>query len=206
MDIKRLQGTLYGIYLFSDYPVYLKSVITFAQNAYDDTRFTAQSDYTATEWNAFIEKGYKIHCGNVQVVPKMSLMYSHLNPHSYIEYGDPTRNLHVFYDAMETLPLGLGLSIDYQNTFPKAYVVPEFHGMFFHDFIHDAQSAQFRLLNVSGFTQTVGPKPYANSVELGVGLVVHSFTNVMIRCQYDFVYSADYHRHQAFIKARYEWA
>lgn len=212
LDVKRFHGTLYGLYFPPQWPIYVKAAITRGYNEYDDHRFTTDADFDGVDWNIFIEKGYIAQCKNLRFIPKVSLMYANLKPHGYTEYGtnDYTDTLEIHYHSMAQLPLGIGFLLDYQNIFPHVYVVPEMHAMYFHDFIRDPQAAQARLAgNGDGsapYFYTEGPKPGADSVEIGLGLTVHSFTHTLIRFQYDFYQSAHYHRNQVFIKARYEWA
>jgi uncharacterized protein YhjY with autotransporter beta-barrel domain len=214
-DIKRVQATLYGFYYFDPCPFYIKAALTGANNDYDQKRHmdvegypnsTAQGDFNAWEINAYIEKGYLGKRGNLTIIPKIMLMYSRLRPHHYTEKDAGALDLDVRYEHMDSLPLGAGLLMEYQNEFPQAYVVPEIHGYYFYDFIRDAQTATATFFGTNISFLTEGVKPGASNIEVGAGLVVHSFTNTMVRFQYDYVQSSGYHRNQAFIKVRYEWA
>jgi hypothetical protein len=45
-----------------------------------------------------------------------------------------------------------------------------------------------------------------NSVQVGASLAVHSKQNTAVFMEYDYVVRHSYHRNQAFIKVRHEWA
>ncbi len=107
---------------------------------------------------------------------------------------------------MNFMPLGLGVKLEYENQFERAYVVPEIHAYAFHDFINDAQTAT-ALFTGGGFEfLSQGATPASNSIEVGGGFAVHSDTNVQVIIQYDYAARNEYHRNQGFIKIRYEWA
>lgn len=212
-DINRYQGTVYSRYRLCEWPLYMLGAVTLAANRYENSRYIlvppfsviANSTFTGWESDVYLESGYVWKCGNFRAVPKVSLYYSHLNFDSYDESDATFLNLTVKYEDMDELQLGLGGKLDYRNRFEKAYVVPEIHAYYLYDFLNDKQisTAQFFSGGYAFLSQGFTPAP--NSYEIGAALSVHSYRNTVIKIQYDFNASRDYHRHAAFIKARYEW-
>lgn len=220
MGIKRFQATLYAGYNFIC-PFYLHAALTAAKDDYDNNRKIlvppingtpnpfvriAQADFDAWEANAYLETGYVWICGNFRAIPKVMLMYSHLDIDDYDEKDALDLDLHVQYHHMDSLPLGAGAKFDYINEFDNAYVVPEIHAYVFYDFINDTQIATANMLGGGFAFYSQGAKAADTSVEIGAGIAVHSYQNTAVFMQYDFVAKNDYHRHQAFIKIRHEWA
>jgi uncharacterized protein with beta-barrel porin domain len=218
LDIKRYQGTLYAGFNFVC-PFYVHAAFTIARNDYDNDRKIlvppvggvpfvriAWSEFSAWETDAYLETGYIWQKGNFRAIPKIMLAYSHFDFEGYVEQDAFGLDLYVNYDDMDFLPLGAGFKFEYQNKFEKAYVVPEMHAYIFHDFINDKQSAA-ALFTAGGFAfLSQGAEPDATSFEVGAGIAVHSYKNTGVTIQYDYVGRDDYHRHQAFIKVRHEWA
>ncbi|MBS0290544.1 MAG: autotransporter domain-containing protein [Proteobacteria bacterium] len=218
LEIKRFQGTLYAGYNYCC-PFFLHGSLTVAYNDYDNNRYIlvppvggvpfvriAWSEFDAWEANAHIETGYKWVCGGFHAIPKVMLTYSHFDLSGYVEQDAFGLDLDVKYNDMTFFPLGLGLKLEYQNEFEKAYVVPEIHAYYFHDFSRDPQTAT-ALFTGGGFEfLSQGAPPGADSYEVGAGIAVHSDTNTGVIIQYDYAARSDYHRHCAFIKVRYEWA
>ncbi len=218
LDIKRFQGTLYAGYQF-DRPFFLHGSFTVAKNDYDNDRYIlvppvggvpfvriAWSDFDAIELGGHIETGYVWQCGHFRAVPKVMLSYSFYNFDKYVEDDAFGLDLFTRYHNMNFLPLGLGVKLEYQNEFERAYVVPEIHAYGFHDFLNDAQTST-SLFTGGGFEfLSQGATPAANSIEVGAGFAVHSDTNIAVIIQYDYAARNEYHRNQGFIKVRYEWA
>lgn len=218
LDIKRFQGTLYAGYRFKC-PFYLNGALTYAHNDYDNNRNIlvppvggvpfvriSQADFDADEFNAYLETGYTWSRGNFRAIPKIMLMYSYYDFDHYFEKDAFGLNLYVRYHDMSFLPLGAGFKLEYQNEFEKAYVVPEIHAYAFHDFINDKQVAT-ALFTGGGFEfLNQGVNAAKNSIEVGAGIAVHSYRNTAVVVQYDYAARSDYHRHQAFVKVRHEWA
>ncbi len=218
LDIKRFQGTLYAGYHFES-PFFLHGSFTVAKNDYDNERYIlvppvggvpfvriAWSDFNAVELDGHLETGYVWQCGHFRATPKVMLSYSFFNFEKYVESDAFGLDLFTRYHNMNFMPLGLGVKLEYQNEFERVYVVPEIHAYGFHDFINDAQTAT-ALFTGGGFEfLSQGATPAANSIEVGAGLAVHSDTNIAVVIQYDYAARNEYHRNQAFIKVRYEWA
>jgi len=218
LGIKRFQGSLYAGYNFIC-PFYLHGVFTVAYNKYDNNRKIlvppfggvpfvniAQADFSAWETNAYAETGYVLKIGHFKATPKVMLMYSHFDVGGYIEKDAFGLNLDVKYHKMSFLPLGGGFKLEYENEFDRATVVPEMHVYGFHDFKNSTQTA-IAIFTGGGFEfLSQGAEPGKNSIEVGAGLAVHSYLNTAVVIQYDYAARRDYHRNQAFIKVRYEWA
>lgn len=218
--INRYQGTAYTRYRLCDWPIYILGAATLAADRYENSRYIlvppssgnvgysviSNAEFTGWESNVYLENGYVWKCGNFRAVPKVILMYSHLDVDSYNESDALALNLTVKYQDQDELLLGLGGKIDYRNRFQNAYVIPEAHVYIFHDFIHDAQIATAEFFSGGYAFLSQGPAPEPNSVEVGASLAIHSYRNTVAKIQYDYTARDTYHRHGAFIKIRHEWA
>lgn len=222
LDIKRFQGTLYAGYNFVC-PYYLHGALTAAKNDYDSNRKIlvpdivdshpyvniVHADFSAWEVDAYFEFGYVWQCNHLRAIPKLVAMYSHFDVGAYYEedaYGAFGLDMQVKYQHMDSLPLGVGAKLEYINEFENAYIVPEIHAYVFYDFINDKQTAVASMLGGGFPFYSQGAKPAPASIEIGAALVVHSYQNIVVDFQYDFVARTDYQRNSAFIKLRYEWA
>ena len=219
LEIDRFQGSVYGSHHFEHSSFYFNWIVTVAENDYDGHRHIvvppfaglpfvriANADFDAFEFDAYLEAGYVWQKRNFRAIPKILFNYAYLNPESYFEQDAFGLDLFVQYDNMHVLPLGAGFKLDYKNEFTNVLVVPEAHAYVFYNIVNDKEMAS-ALFTAGGFpflSQGATPPPW--SLELGLGLNVHSFTNTLISLHYDYVTKADYHRHQAFIKVRHEWA
>jgi outer membrane autotransporter protein len=217
LDIKRFQGTAYAGYNFVC-PFFIHGALTGAGYHYDSQRHIlvppfggvpfvriAQADFSAWEFNGYIESGYIWQKGNFRAIPKIMLMYDHLSPDDYFENDAFGLDLNVEYDDINSLPLGAGIKFNYINQFASAFVVPEMHAYVFHDF-NDNKSMASATFTGGGFEfLSQGAQPAKTTFELGLGLAVHSAKKTAVTMHYDYVERADYHRHQAFIKVRHEW-
>lgn len=218
MDIKRFQGTLYGGISF-ECPFYIHTAFTLARNDYDTDRKIlvppvggvpfvriAWSDFSGWETDAYLETGFVWKKGYFRAIPKIMLAYSYQHFDGYVEQDAFGLDLYVKYESMYNLPVSAGLKLEYENHFDAAYVVPEIHAYASHDFVNDNQIAT-ALFTGGGFEfLSQGAVPDSTSFQIGAGLAVHSYKNTGVIMQYDYVGRDDYHRHQAFIKVRHEWA
>jgi len=221
LDIKRFQGTLYGRYELERCPYYSIFALTIANLQYDNNRKIlvppgasghfvfeniAQSDFSAWEPSVYLETGYTWKCGNFSAIPKAMLTYSRLDIGAYNENDAFALDLNVKYQDMNTFTLGVGAKLEYQNTFDKALVVPEMHAYVFHDFVNNSQFATANFFSGGYEFLSQGAEPALNSIEVGAGLAVHSYKDILVTMQYDYAARTDYYRNCAFIKVRYEWA
>ena len=219
LDIKRLHATFYGSYDFSR-PYYIHWSATVADLQYDNKRHIfvpllqdthvpfvriAQADFDGWEANATLETGYVYRCGHLEFIPKIMLLYSHLETDNYYENDAFDLNLSVKYENIDNLPLGAGFKLQYINEFEKAYVIPEMHAYAFYDFLRDPQTATASMLGGGFDFLSEGVRPAPAGIEVGVGFAVHSYQNTAVIIQYDYAAREDYHSHQAFIKVRHEW-
>lgn len=216
--IKRFQGTLYGAYEFN-IPFFIHAAFSVALNNYDNHRHIlvppyggtpivhiANRDFWGHEIDAYLEAGYKYQNGGFIAIPKLILGYTHLVFNSYIEDDAFGYDLDVKYNDIDSLPLGAGIKIAYQNEFENAFVTPEMHANFFHDFIGDKQTAT-ALFTGGGFEfLSQGASVGKNTIDVGAGIEVNSYTDVQVIIQYDYVARSDYHKNSALIRVRYEWA
>lgn len=219
LRIKRFQGTIYNAYEW-DCPFFFHSAFTVAFNHYDNHRymlippfgdvplvFISNSLFWGTEINAYAETGYKWDCGGpLQITPKLMLGYTHFTFGSYIEDDAFGYDLDVKYHDLDSLPVGLGIKVAYENQFERAYVTPEIHINLYHDLMHDKQTST-ALFTGGGFEfLSEGSRISRNVIDIGAGFTVHSYTNTLVTIQYDYAARSDYHRQQALIRVRHEWA
>lgn len=218
--INRYQGTAYGRYHLCDWPIYIVGAVTLAANRYENSRYIlvvpagvntaysiiANSEFTGWESNIYLEKGYVWKCGNFRAIPKLMLMFSHLDVEAYDESDAFALDLMVKYQDMNELMIGGGFKFDYRNFFQTAYVIPELHVYYFYDFINDSQTATAQFFSGGYAFLSQGPEPAPNTINIGASLAVHSYLNTVVKLEYDYTARTDYHRQGAFIKIRHEWA
>lgn len=218
--INRYQGTVYGRYHLCDWPAYIVGAVTLAGNRYENSRYIlvvpigdneafsviSNSEFTGWESNIYLEQGYVWKCGNFRAIPKLMLMFSHLDLDSYEESDAFALDLSVKYQDMDELMVGGGFKFDYRNFFQTAYVIPEVHAYYFYDFINDSQTATAQFFSGGYAFLSQGPEPAPNTIMVGASLAVHSHVNTVVKIEYDYTARTDYHRQGAFIKIRHEWA
>lgn len=218
--INRYQGTVYGRYHLCDWPAYIVGAVTLAANRYENSRYIlviptngntaysviANSEFTGWESDVYLEQGYVWKCGNFRVIPKLILMFSHLDIESYDESDAFELDLTVKYQDMNELMVGGGFKFDYRNLFPNAYVIPEAHAYYFYDCLNDSQTATAQFFSGGYAFLSQGAEPAPDTFIVGASLAVHSYLNTVVKLEYDYTARTDYHRQAAFIKIRHEWA
>lgn len=219
LDIKRFQVSLYAHNTIGD-TFYLLGLITGAYNQYDSHRnilippvggslgFSgkAHGDFDAWEGHAHLEGGFLWHWGGWHMSPHLFTNYTHWNIESYSEHDALGLGLHVDSHDINSLQAGGGLLFEYQNVFQRAIVSPYIQAHLLYDFIQDRQRnvSQFQ---GGGFAfQTESRHSKAVTYEVGGGINVHSYKQIVFDLHYEFTARSEYHRHNAALKVRYEWA
>lgn len=215
---KRIAGTAYGRYDFECSPLYVLGTFSIGQLHYDNNRKIlvppyagfgfvniAHADFTAWEVDAYLEQGFTYRCKQLRIIPKFIAMYSHIDIEGYKEQDAFGLNLNVKYQDMDSLKVGVGAKLDYQNDFDYVTVFPALHAYWFYDFINDGQQATANFLGGGYAFLSQGPKSSPNSIILGGSLNVHSYRNTLVILQYDYMHSTNYNSQGVFIKLRHEW-
>tara|TARA_R110002110_G_scaffold383245_2_gene594589 strand:+ start:23639 stop:25138 length:1500 start_codon:yes stop_codon:yes gene_type:complete len=218
MDTKRLSGSIYGYYNFPS-GLYTMGIITLAHNDYDNVRkilvppvggfgvsTIAHADFSAWESYVHVEFGYDWQCKNWTVQPKIFSSFTHLNVESYQEMDAFAYNLNVRNHNIDNLLLGGGFLTEYHYKFKRATVAPFMHAYVMYDFLKDKQTTLSNFQGGGYNFLTQGAVPGGTTFEVGGGLSLHSYKDVMFDLQYDFATRSGLIRNTVSLKLRYQWA
>lgn len=219
MDIKRLSGSVYGYYSCPT-GLYGLGIVTLAHNDFDNNRKIlirpvnglfgvskiAHADFSAWETHALAELGYDWQCKDWLVQPKVFSSVTHLSIESYQEMDAGNFNLNVRNHDITRWELGTGFLTEYQFHFQRAVVAPFLHAYYLYDFLQDKQFTVSKLQGGGFDFLTQGAEPGGSTIEVGGGISVHSYKDVMFDMQYDYAARSGFDRHTVSIKIRYQWA
>jgi len=218
MDTKRLSGSVYGYYNCPT-GLYAMGILTLAHNDYDNVRkilvppvggfgvsTIAHADFSAWESHVHLELGYNWQRKDWYIQPKLFTSFTHLNVDSYQEMDALSYNLNVRNHNIDNLLLGGGFLTEYHYHFNRAKVTPFMHAYVMYDFLKDKQTTLSNFQGGGYNFLTQGVSPGGTTFEVGGGLSVHSYKDVMFDLQYDFATRSHHIRNTVSLKLRYQWA
>lgn len=218
MDTKRLSGSVYGYYNCPT-GLYTMGILTLAHNDYDNVRKVlvppvggfgvstiAHADFSAWEIYGHVELGYNWQRKDWYIQPKIFSSFTHLNVNSYQEIDALSYNLNVRNHNIDNLLLGGGFLTEYHYHFNRAKVTPFMHAYVMYDFLKEKQTTLSNFQGGGYNFLTQGASPGGTTLEVGGGLSVHSYKDVMFDVQYDFATRNNLIRNTVSLKLRYQWA
>ncbi len=183
-DITSAQGTIYAGYQDANHEFYVDAAGSLAWNWYTGQRNisyinrTADSNYEGQQYSTYIESGYRFNSGvdtqsaqllgnGVDIVPLVSLQWTHLSMGGYTESNAGALDLNVGKQDYDTLESGLGLSVGSSQTNDWGIFTPEVHAKWLHDYINDHMVITSSLTGGGGSFTANGLTPKADGIDLG---------------------------------------
>ncbi len=194
-DITSYNISAYGSYAMDTY--YIDSILTYSNHNYDINRNiiieslaeTANANWNAYQYSAYIEGGYKIPFkNNIRLTPIINLEYSDYSHNSFTETGS-IANLVVSETNYYSLISGIGLTLEKSFDYQDWILQPHISCMLKHNFsdvINNIQTEFSNLSNNVGSFTISGYDQGANNYTLGLGLRAYTNNNLQIHFNYDF--------------------
>ncbi len=199
--IDSYQTGLYGEYQAKDSPYIIDAVLTYGYNNYDSSRHVtvgninriAQSDYHGHQFSSYFEAGYKIQKNGFDIIPLISLTYTHLYLSSYTETGADSLNLSVNSQKYDSLQPGIGLRLSRAFENKSSIITPEFRFRYFYDAINDRQQTIATFAGGGTSFKTEGYKPAPSSFDFGARLEFFNKKNITLLADCNTVLKDDYY-------------
>jgi outer membrane autotransporter protein len=212
-DVDGYQGTLYGSY--EGEPWYVDAMFAFGWNVYDGSRQIAfaginrqaTQDYDGQQYSTKFTFGYPFAIAEQwNLVPIVSLFYSHLSLDGFTETGADSLNLIVADQGYDFLQQGLGAKVEGSIMDDQGYKwVPEFHALWLYDYIGDQASTTSTFAAGGNSFSTNGLDPEQSTLNAGAALTLYTSEAASINFRYDFDYRSDYTGHGGSVTVRYEY-
>jgi len=207
------QTGFYGEYDAKDHPYVLDGVLTYGYNDYDSSRNvtvgaierTARSNYSGQQVSAYVEGGYKVKTGSVDVIPLLAIDYTHLHIAGYTETGADALNLSVRPQSYDTLQLGAGFRISRAMETENLLFTPEVHFRYFYAVVNDSQETFSSFSGGGTSFQTKGLRPAPSSFNFGVRFEFFNKKNLTLLTDIDAVFKDGYYEGGGSLTAKYSF-
>ncbi len=183
-DITSAQSTIYAGYQDSNHNLFIDAAGSLAWNWYNGQRNisyinrTADSNYEGQQYSAYLESGYRFNTGNnsesaqlfgnnADIVPLVSLQWTHLSLGSYTESNAGPLDLNVNKQNYDILESGLGLSMSTSEEKDWGLFTPEIHAKWLHDYIDDKMVVTSSFTGGGGSFTSNGVTPQKDGIEYG---------------------------------------
>jgi len=211
--IMSYQTGFYGEYDAKDHPYVLDGILTYGYNDYDSSRNvtvgaierTARSNYSGQQVSVYLEGGYKIKTGNIDVIPLLALDYTYLHIAGYTETGAGALDLSVRPQSYDTLQLGAGFRISRAMETESLLFTPEVHFRYFYAVVNDNQETVSNFSGGGTSFQITGFQPAPSSFNLGLRLEFFNKKNLTLLVDMDAAFKEDYYEGGGSLTAKYSF-
>ncbi|MBF0489543.1 MAG: autotransporter domain-containing protein [Candidatus Omnitrophica bacterium] len=167
---------------------------------------TANSRYQGQNYTFFTSSGYHLAVKKFVITPIKTMQYSRLHQRGYTETGAGDINLRVKSKNYDFLESGLGVKVERPLSYKGGTLVPEVHTQWLHELFSPrmSQTASYTASGSGEFT-TPGPRPNANTFNVGGGVSLLSCTcgkrTWSLEAVYDYNWRTDgYSAHQVMMR------
>ncbi|MBW1616282.1 MAG: autotransporter domain-containing protein [Deltaproteobacteria bacterium] len=197
-----LNISLYGSYNAPKY--YIDTILSYSNHNYDIDRYipilneTANGDYRADEYTAYINGGYPIRVNNtVTITPSVSLQYSRYDQEAYTETGSSAALAVVAMDS-NSLISGLGFAVEKTLDYGKWKFLPNAKVMWKHEFCDTVQTVEASFAEFDSSFGTFTSEGYDQGEEafaLTLGGTIYKGKDAALFLNYDLGIKDDYTSH-----------